>query len=357
VDPAAKSTRRPSIKDVAQLAGVSSKTVSNVLHGQIFVAEPTKARVTQAIAELGYRPNLNARSLRSGRSGILAVAVPDVDIPYFAELTGHLVKAAREHGYTVLIDETSGSRDLEVDLLTGIAPRLADGVIMSPQGTGKTQLREVLSDGADQDRTPTVLLGEHILGLPVDHVLIDNVAAAAEATQHLVDLGCRRIAAVGLPPGYDDQQEHATLRLKGYKKALKANKLEYDPELVVAGSARRPADGASAMGALLALPERPDAVFCFTDLLALGVVRELSQRRIRVPEDIAVVGFDNISHTRYSVPTITTIAPDKVAIAETAVRLLVDRLSGDQSAPRVVTVSHELVVRESTTRKRAARVG
>lgn len=342
---AARPPRRPSIKDVAALAQVSSKTVSNVLHGQIFVAEPTRTRVLRAIAELDYRPDLNARSLRSGRSGILAVAVPNLDVPFFAELTSQIVTAARVQGYTVLIDETSGVRDREVDLLTGIAPRLADGVIFSPQGIGRSQLSSLLSSSA---RGPVVLLGEHILGLPVDHVLIDNVAAGSDATQCLLALGRRRIAAIGLPPGYDDEQEHAALRLSGYRSALEAAGLPYDPALVVAAGARRSSDGFAAMAGLLASSSPPDAVFCFTDLLALGAVRAVYEAGLRVPEDVAVVGFDNIAQTQISVPTISTIAPDKAAIASAAVDLIVRRLSGSTADPQVVQVRHDLIVREST---------
>lgn len=338
--------RRPSIKDVAALAEVSSKTVSNVLHGRIFVAEPTRGRVMRAIAELDYRPDLAARNLRSGRSGILALAVPSIEVPFFAELTSAVVKAARAHDYTVLIDETSGLPDREIDLLTGIAPRLADGVIFSPQAISRDQLTDLLHRAEPQG--PVVLLGEHILGLPVDHVLIDNVAAGADATRALIALGRRRIAAVGLPAGYDDAQEHASLRLRGYREALAEAGLPYAPELVVAASARRSEDGTTAMAKLLTLPEPPDAVFCFTDLLALGAVRALYEGGLRVPEDVAVVGFDNIAQTQVSVPTITTVAPDKAAIAELAIDLILQRLGGDTSDPQVRRAPHQLVLREST---------
>lgn len=338
--------RRPSIKDVAALADVSSKTVSNVLHGRVFVAEPTRDRVLRAIAALDYQPDLSARQLRSGRSGILAVAVPNVDVPYFAELTSHIVKAARAYDYTVLVDETTGARERETHLLTGIAPRLADGVIFSPQGTARSELAALLA--RRRGRTPTVLLGEHAFGLPVDHVLIDNVTAAFDATRHLVGLGRRRIAAIGEAPGYDDEQEHAGLRLAGYRKALAAAGLPFDPELVVAAGARRPEDGSAAMAALLRLPDPPDAVFCLTDLLALGAIRALHEHGVRVPQQVAVVGFDNLRQTQYSVPTVTTVAPDKAAIAETAVRTIVDRLAGDDQPPQVIHVRHDLIVREST---------
>jgi DNA-binding LacI/PurR family transcriptional regulator len=335
--------RRPSIKDVAALAGVSSKTVSNVLHGQIRVAEDTHARVTRAIAELNYQPNLHARKLRSGRSGILAVAVPNVDLPYFAELTSQLVRAAYAQGCTVLLDETGGSASREQSLLTGTAARTADGVIFSPQGVSRDELVDILSESGK----PVVLLGEHVLGLPVDHVMIDNVAAGADATRHLLGLGRRRIAVIGTPPGYDDDQEHAELRLRGYRNALQAAGAAYDPRLVMSAGARRPADGAAAMTALL--EHKPDAVFCLTDLLALGAIRALHSHGLHVPDDVAVVGVDNIGQTQYSVPTVTTVAPDKAALAETAVKLLLRRVRDPGREPHQIVTPHELVVRESTT--------
>src|ERR687888_1499957 len=285
---------RARLKDVAERAGVSIKTVSNVVNGYLHVRADTRDRVERAIRELQYRPNLSARSLRAARSGVVALALPELDVPYFAELARHIVAAAETRGWTVLIDQTEGSRERERIVVDGIRRELIDGLIFSPLALTASDLAE------RSDATPMVLLGERIGGddLVADHVVVDNVAAARTAVTHLVDLGRRRIAAIGaqrIASGVT-----ARLRLRGYRAALRKAGLPQDPSLVRQADAYHRADGAAAMAALLELPEPPDAVFCFNDLLALGALRTLLQRGVRVPEDVALVGFDDIEDGRYA---------------------------------------------------------
>ena len=179
---------RPSLKDVARLAGVSPKTVSNVIHGYAHIREETRGRVQRALDELNYRPNLSARHLRAGRSGVIALAVPELGIPYFAELADCVIRAAAEHGWTVLIDQTDGLAERERLVTAGIRDQLIDGLIFSPLALGREALLRRTDD------TPMVLLGERTHDGPADHVAIDNVAAAKAATAHLVGLGRRRVA-------------------------------------------------------------------------------------------------------------------------------------------------------------------
>lgn len=316
--------------------------MSNVVNGYPYVSTATRARVEQAIAELGYRPNMTARSLRSGRSDVVALAVPFLDMPYFAEVAQHVVQAAAERGWTVLIDQTDGDREREKVVTAGIRNHLIDGLIVSPLAL----TADDLAQRADTT-TPLVLLGERIHHGPADHVVIDNVGAAREATLHLVARGRRRIAAIGaqrVDPGVT-----ARLRLQGWREALGESGLAADQELVAPAEAWRRADGAAAMARLLDVQRAPDAVFCFNDLLALGALRELHEQGIRVPDDIAVVGFDDIDDGRFSTPTLTTIAPDKAEIARTAVDLLARRLGPDRDAPpRELCARHRLIEREST---------
>ncbi|PZF89481.1 LacI family DNA-binding transcriptional regulator, partial [Micromonospora deserti] len=315
---------RHRLKDVAERAGVSVKTVSNVVNGYVHVRPDTRARVEEAIAELNYRPNLSARNLRKGRTGVIALAVPELDIPYFAELARHVVTAAAELGWTVLIDQTGGGREQERVAAAGIGDHLIDGLIFSP-------LALTAEDLVGLDGTPMVLLGERVDHGPADHVMIDNVAAAREITAHLIGLGRRRIAAIGsqrTPEGAS-----ARLRLAGYTAALSEAGMAYDERLVAPAPAWHRADGATAMRALLASGVRPDAVFCFNDTLALGALRALHEAGLRVPEDVAVAGFDDIEDGRFSVPTLSTIAPDKERIARLSVELLANRLDGDRTAP------------------------
>jgi len=334
---------RVRLRDVADRAGVSVKTVSNVVNGYVHVAPATRARVQTVLDEMGYRPNLAARHLRTGRTGVIALALPELDNPYFAELTGFVVQAAEEHGWTVLVDQTDGLRDRELLVASGIRNHLIDGLILSPVALGT----EDLARRGPED-IPLVLLGEKISTGPVDHVAIDNVAAACAATQHLVAQGRTRIAAIGGQPGAPSGVAH--LRRRGWEEALLGAGLPIDDLWVAEVPTFRREHGAEAMAALLDREDPPDAVFCFNDTLALGALRMLADRGLRVPEDVAVIGLDDIQDGRFSVPTLSTIGPDKEFIARTAVRMLAERLddAGDALLPRDVRAGFELVARGST---------
>jgi DNA-binding LacI/PurR family transcriptional regulator len=332
------------MKEVASRAGVSVKTVSNVVNGYLHVAPATRERVQRAIDEMGYRPNLSARSLRSGRTGIIAVAVPRLDEPYFAELAAAVIAVADEHGCTVLVDQTDGLREREQLAVAGIRPDLIDGLILSPLALGADGLQA--PSGAS---TPLVLLGERISDTRHDHVAIDNVAAARLATEHLLSLGRTRVAAIGTMHSVVAQT--ARLRRTGYREALAAAGRAFlpDHEQEVDGFTREA--GARAADRLLDLPERPDAVFCFSDLLALGALHALQRRGVRVPEDVAVIGIDGIAESRFSTPTLSTVAQDVDEIARLAVDALLHRLAdGAGDPPRELAASHVLLVRDSTLR-------
>jgi DNA-binding LacI/PurR family transcriptional regulator len=332
------------MKEVASRAGVSVKTVSNVVNGYQHVAPSTRERVQQAIDEMGYRPNLSARSLRSGRTGIIAVAVPRLDEPYFAELAAAVIAVADEHGCTVLVDQTDGRVEREQLAVAGIRPDLIDGLILSPLALGSDDLL-----AASGTSTPLVLLGERISDSSHDHVAIDNVAAARLATEHLLSLGRTRVAALGTMDAVAAQT--ARLRRTGYREAMAAAGLPVLPghEQEVDGYTREA--GALAVDRLLDLPEPPDAVFCFSDLLALGALHALHRRGVVVPEDVAVIGVDDIAESRYSTPTLSTVAQDVDEIARLAVDALLRRLtSGADDPPREVAASYRLLVRDSTVR-------
>lgn len=334
---------RVRLRDVADRAGVSVKTVSNVVNGYVHVAPATRSRVQSVLDEMGYRPNLAARHLRTGRTGVIALALPELDNPYFAELAGFVVQAAEEHGWTVLVDQTDGERDRELLVASGIRNHLIDGLILSPVALGT----EDLARRGPED-IPLVLLGEKISTGPVDHVAIDNVAAARAATEHLVAQGRSRVAAIGGQPGAPSGVAH--LRRRGWEDALLAAGLPTDDEWVAEVPTFRREHGAEAMAALLDRDDPPDAVFCFNDTLALGALRMLADRGLRVPEDVAVIGLDDVEDGRFSVPTLSTIDPDKAFIARTAVRMLGERLGdgGEALTPRDVRAGFELVVRGST---------
>jgi DNA-binding LacI/PurR family transcriptional regulator len=334
-----------SLKDVAALAGVSVKTVSNVVSGYTYVAPPTREKVERALAELDYRPNLSARNLRQGRTGVIALALPELDAPYFAELTRFVIDAATERGWTVIIEQTDGRPERERQVLDGVREQRIDGLIFSPIAVGRDELTE------RSDTTALVLLGERVTDGPTHHVAIDNQRAAGEVTEHLLSLGHTRIAAIGRQVNPSANTAH--LRLAGYRDALAAAGLPYDETLVPQTDSYHRSDGARLMAQLLALEEPPQAVFCFNDLLALGAQRAVLARNLRVPQDVAIAGFDDIEDGRFSTPTLTTVSPDKEEIARVAVEMLDRqihgaRYRGERLDRREVTAGHRLVVREST---------
>lgn len=323
----------PKLRDVAEHAGVSVRTVSNVVNGFRYVAPATRERVQASIDALGYRPNMAARTLRRGRTGLVALVVPEIDSPYFAELAARTVRIAERRGLTVLIDQTDGDAEREKQLLHGRRSQLVDGVLFSPWAVAPAEL------AARTDTVPLVLLGEHDGAAGVDHVAIDNVAAAREATGHLLAAGGRRIAALGIQPR--SLNATARQRLAGYQQALAEAGVPAEPDLAVPVRRLHRADGHRAMLELLDRAEPPDAVFCFTDELALGALRAAADRGVTVPDDLALVGFDDIEDGRFSVPALTTVSPDKDRIAE----LALDRLAAEPGPPRSIVAPHRLVVR------------
>lgn len=326
------------LKDVAQRAGVSVKTASNVINDYPHIRPETRARVQAAIDELRYRPNLSARRLKYRRAGFLALALPRLDEPYFAELAARLSAEAGRRGHILLLDATEGTPEAEQVVLDGMRSHVIDGMAFSPLALTSEQI------AARTDDIPMVLLGEHAVLADHDHVGVDSVAAADAMTEHLVSLGRRRIAAIGSSTGSGT----AAVRRAGYLEALRRNGIERSPELEVDVPAWNRASGYTAMRHLLGLPRPPDAVFCFTDLLASGAVRALAEAGVRVPDDIAVGGFDDIEETRYSIPTLTTVSPDLAVLCSAVLDLLEARIEGDTSPGRHVTVPWQLVVREST---------
>jgi len=330
------------LHDVAHLAGVSIKTVSNVINDYPHIRPSTREKVEAAIAQLGYQPNLTARSLRSGRTGVIGLALPELSLSYFAELADSVMVAAERRGVTVLIEQTGGDRARELEVLTSSRRQLTDGLLFSALGLGQDDARLL------EVPYPVVLLGERIFDGPTDHVTMRNIEAARAATEFLLERGHRRIAIVGAHEG--EVIGSAGLRLTGYRQALEAAGVGFAPELIGYTDLWHRANGATSMRALLASGVRFDAVFAFNDTLALGAMRVLQEAGIRVPDDVAVVGFDNLDEAQYSLPSLTTVDPGREEIAETAVRVLLERIDERDPAqpPRELFAEFSIVEREST---------
>ncbi|PZF84217.1 LacI family DNA-binding transcriptional regulator [Jiangella anatolica] len=329
------------LRDVARLAGVSFKTVSNVVNDHPYVSDTTRAKVQAAIDELGYRPNRQARSLRSGRTGAIGLAVPELSLAYFAQLADEVINAAEKRDVVVVIEQTGGDRRRELDVLSGSRRQLTDGLLFSPLGLGNDEGDLLAVD------FPLVLLGERIFDGPVDHVTMENVDAARAATDHLIGLGRRRIAVIGAHEG--EVIGSAGLRLHGYRAALEAHGLPFDKALIVDAGPWHRFNGAEAMRALLERGVEFDAVFALNDELALGALRVMQEQGVRVPADVAIIGFDDVDEGKYSLPSLSTVDPGRREIARLAVEVLLDRIEkGPEEPRRELRSGYRIVEREST---------
>jgi DNA-binding LacI/PurR family transcriptional regulator len=327
---------------VAALAKVSVKTVSNVVNDQPYVRAETKIRVQAAIVELGYVPNQTARSLRSGKTDSLTLAVPELGVPYFAELAQAVVHCADSLDQSVVIEQTGGDRDRELLLLRSPRRNASDGLIFSPLGMTQYDKTKLKVD------YPLVILGEQIVDGPTDHVTMQNSAAAEAATNHLISRGRRRIAVIGAHRG--EVVGTAAFRLDGHQRSLERARIPRCEDLILYEERWHRANGAHAAQRLLSAGIEFDAIFAMNDTLALGALRVVQGAGFQVPADVAIIGFDNIDETKYSSPALSTVDPGVAEIAKKAVGAVMLRglKTGRDARPQTMAADFRLVIREST---------
>jgi DNA-binding LacI/PurR family transcriptional regulator len=331
------------LREVAERAGVSIKTVSNVVNDYEYIRPETRRKVQDAIDALGYRPNLSARGLRSGRTGAISLIIPDLRNAYFAELADAVMRSADRRGLFVIIEQSGSTRERVLDILRGPRMQMVDGVLYSVLALTDDDL-PLLSEVS----TPMVLLGERIAQGPYDHVTMRNREASQMATRHLLDTGRRRIVALGVHPV--EAVGPAGLRLAGYRDALDEAGLAFDPHLVVEVDDWFRSTGADGMRELLSRGVEFDGVVAFNDAMALGAMRVLQEAGLRLPGDVGMIGFDDLDESRYTLPALSSIDPGREEIAQVAVDYLVERIEarGDQPGPREHLSRFTLVPRESS---------
>ncbi|WP_028045238.1 LacI family DNA-binding transcriptional regulator [Cellulomonas sp. URHE0023] len=327
------------LQDVAEHAGVSMKTVSNVVRDAPHVSPRMRERVQKAIDELGYRPNMMGRRLATGRTSLIALGFADVAIPYFAELSRVVSRVSLQHGYRVLLEETDATLDGERALVAASESGLVDGMLFQPSVMSSTEIAR------HRTELPLVLLGETAAPLTVDRVMIDNVLAAQEITRHVLDAGRRRVGFVGHERS--GLSETSRQRIAGYQQALEDAGIAPDPALLIATAEISAVGAVRAVGEMLDAGLVVDALVCRDDLAAIGTLRALHERGIRVPHDVAVTGWDDIHLSAVTFPSLTTVSPDLEALAERAVSMLLERIGGFDGMGRHVVVPHRVVVRES----------
>lgn len=322
------------MQDVAAAAGVSVKTVSRVVNDQPHISPDKRERVLAVIADLGYQLNPAARTLRTGRSGVIGLGLPDLREPYYAELAHAVLEQAGRRGLTVLVDPTGGERERELALLNGRGGGL-DGVLLYALGVG--------ADDAAGAALPAVLLGERVgASAPVD---VDPAVAAAVA--HLVEIGRRRVAVLGADPRAGSPGARRTAAFR--RAAADLGVAVVEELLVDVGPRWGRQEGAVAAARLLDDGPPFDALLAHNDALALGALRAALDRGLRVPGDLAVIGSGDTEDARYAVPSLTSIAQGTSEVAGTAVGLLADRIEGlPPRDDRRSAAAVDLRLREST---------
>ena len=324
--------------DVARKAGVSQATVSLVLGGSLLGGRAkTTARVLKVAGELDYRPNRSAQALRTGRTRTIAVVVPDICNPFFPSLLKGAQSVADDAGYDVITLNTAGQRDAERRILRwGIEGRV-DGVIGVFFTLNANEFRPLLDAGVGVVRVESTFKKQGLL--PIDNLFVDNRAAAAAATRFLIERGHRRIAMLAGPDGPQ------AARAEGYLQALAERGLKAD---IVTGAEFNEVGGRMAAASVLARRNRPSAFFAANDLMAIGAMAALRDAGVAVPEDMAVMGFDDIFIARLVSPSLTTVSQFQHDIGVTAAETLLGRLRGSGSSPGVNReMPYRLIVRES----------
>ncbi len=332
------------MRDVAERAGVSVTTVSHVINNTRPVSDTLRHRVVTAMQDLGYQPNTLARSLRRGKTHTIGVIVPDHSNPFFAEVARGIEDTSFEHGYSVII--CNSDRDLHKERLyiSVLVEKQVDGILFVAAGLSADNIQPLL------DRPmPLVIVDRHIPALAVDSVLADNQRGGWLATQHLIELGHRRIGCIVGPEDITSSTE----RVAGYRQALSDHQLPPDEGLIIRGDFQYES-GYEAGERLLDLVPPPTAIFACNDLMAVGVMSRALEIGLAIPADLSVIGFDDIRPTVYANPPITTIKQPKYEMGVAATELLLARIRDSGKTPQQQVLETSLIIRQSTAAPRGA---
>jgi LacI family transcriptional regulator len=333
------------MKDIARDLGVSVVTVSKVLRNHQDIGSETRKRVMQRIKELNYTPNLAARGLVTGRTYLVGLVVPDLLHPFFAQIAVSLSAALRKKGYFLTITLSEDNPHLEEQEIGRLVSRRLDALVIASASAEPTTFKRLQKEGP-----PFVLIDRSFAGFEANYVGVDDEAVGRLATEHLIAVGCKRIAHLCGP-----ENSPGMGRLKGYEQALRAHSIQLNPEYV---STHRNVDvhsresGASLMKQMLALSPQPDGVFCYNDPMAIGAVHAILDAGLRVPEDIAVIGSGNLHYDSELRVPLSSIDQRTEVLGERAAKLALTLLEHKtQPQPKTVIVEPELVARASTARR------
>ncbi|WP_332631376.1 LacI family DNA-binding transcriptional regulator [Halalkalibacter flavus] len=334
------------MSDVAKLANVSTATVSRVISKPNSVSIDKRQRVLDVIKELNYQPHIIARQFKTNKTKTILVVVPDVTSAFFAEVLRGIEHIAIKNDYLVILGNTENKIDTEKKFVNLLPQRQVDGMVMLTARLDKKTLEDL------SKKYPLVLACEYIEGLTVPTVSIDNISCARKVTEHLIRLGHTKIAHITGPINVILSRD----RLKGYQEAMINNGLDIVKLYIQEGNFCFES-GYDQMSKLLALEDRPTAVFIFNDEMAMGAIRAIKDSELNVPEDIAVVSFDNVYMSSVCEPRITTVNQPKYEIGRIAMDLLLKLINGEEVQNSKIILKDELIIRDSCgSRSRQYRV-
>lgn len=332
----------PTMYDVAKLAGVSQPTVSRVLNQNdttVQISDDTRQRVMEAIERLGYRPNVIARSLRTQRSQMIALLIADISNGFYHPLTRSIQDVARQHDYEVLISNSDHLYKNEKHFCEVVSRRSVDGVIMVPIHLTAEDIHDFVSE----TNMPITLLADHINHPDIDNVYVNDERATYDAIRWMIaERGYQNIGYIGVtddfPPG--------PRRIKGFMQAMNEFGLSPDPRFLLNGDFTRES-GEQAAQTLIEIGEMPRALFVVNDLMAIGVILKLQEAGYRIPEDVAIMGFDNIPESTIVRPTLTTVAQDPRDLGLKLADALFTRIENPTRPSRIIEGTYSLIARNS----------
>ncbi len=335
--PTSSLSRPTSIKDIARKANVSFSTVSRALQNSPLISRRTAEKIQRIARDSGYRASAVARGLVTQKTKTIGVVVTSIADPFVSEVVDGIEECCNDHGYSVFLANSNADPDRERKVVQSFAERRVDGIVVTSSRVGALYI-PLLSEM----RVPIVLVNNQHPGEFVHSVMIENVQGSRDATNHLIQLGHRRMAYIGDRFGHQSDTE----RFSGYREALDGAALPFFPELVMHGDGKSE-EAIAITEALLRLKEPPTAIFCYNDMTALGVLRSLHAQGRRIPTDISVVGFDDLFIASYTDPPLTTVRQPRKRMGLLAMGSLLQLMSG-QNLSQAITVPTELVVRKSS---------
>mgnify|MGYP000924412718 CR=1 FL=1 len=334
----------PTIKDVARIANVSITTVSHTINGTRKVSEELRTRVYEAMDVLGYQQNSLARGLRLGETRTIGIIIPDNSNPFFADIARYIENAGFENGYSAILCNSDDLPEKELTYIQVLIEKQVDGIIFITAGKNSRSIERL-----QKSRIPVVIVDRHFEAASMDEVYVDNYRGAFEATKHLIALGHRRIGLVSGPSVTDTSSS----RFAGYRDALSQFGIPFDETMIYAGNFR-PESGRQGVRQLMKSSNLPTAIFCLNDMMAVAAINELQKMDLQVPQDVSVIGYDDVGILSELAENLTTVHQPIDQMATIASRMVIERIQNKETTfeKKVEILQPSLIIRSSTGKRR-----